>query len=50
VVASHAVTASPEGFAWRLHGRFLPMDDRDRARLASFLFRREMLRNGPLAA
>lgn len=50
VVASHAVGASPEGFAWRLHGRFLPMDDKERQRLASYLFRREMVRRPPIAA
>lgn len=50
VVASRAVDASPEGFAWRLHARFLPLPDKDRARLAAYLFRREMLRNAPIAA
>jgi SNF2 family DNA or RNA helicase len=50
VVSSHAVSATREGFAWRLHGRFLPLDDRDRQRLASYLFRREMIRHAPLAA
>lgn len=50
VVSSHAVSATREGFAWRLHGRFLPLDDRDRQRLASYLFRREMVRHAPLAA